>query len=147
MGFFPNTANQSVGGNLTVTGSISSGGITLLERQAATTTSGYTLVNSTGNILTWTSPNDGAQHRYKVFAQQVVTSAMTGGEIAIVFTAVNGTVETQQFSAPALSAGFYGPGSFAFLDGLVEANTTLTIEQFTAMSAGAAILWAEIWAS
>lgn len=119
---------------------------TSLVLAATTGVSGYSLVNDTGTIISWTAPADGELHRYKIFAQQSVTSAMTAGELAIVFKSVDGTTETQQFSAGGFSDGVYGPGSFSWLDGLIEAGSTITLEQFSAMTAGTSTFWAEIWA-
>jgi hypothetical protein len=114
---------------------------------ATTGPSGYVLVDGTGNIITWTAPDDGQLHRYLIFVQQIVTSDETGGELAIQFTGMDGNVYTEQFSAPGLTAGFYGPASFAFTSGIIKAGTALTISQFTALTGGAATLWPEIWGS
>jgi hypothetical protein len=113
---------------------------------AATPPAGYTLVNGTGNIVTWTPPNDGALHPYLLIAQQIVTSNMTGGELAIVFNAADGTLETQQLSAAGLTTGVYGPGSFSWLTGFHQGGQPLVIEQFTALTLGAAKFWCQLWA-
>jgi hypothetical protein len=122
--------------------SFSGAGLGLL---ATTGVAGFTLVNATPAVLSWTAPNDGNLHRYQIFAQLAVTSDETGGELAIVFSAVNGTLETQQFAAANLTTGVYGPGSFSWLTGLVEPGSTLTLEQFSALTGGAAVFWAELW--
>jgi hypothetical protein len=116
-----------------------------LALQATTGASGYMLVNGTGNFLTWTPPADGGLHRYMLFAQQIVTVNQVGGELAINFKAVDGTNELQQLSAADLSAGVYGPGSFSWLSGLVQAGQPVVLSQFTALTAGAAKFWCEIW--
>jgi hypothetical protein len=121
--------------------------VTAPQLQSATPAAGFTFVNATPVILSWTAPSDGKLHRYTIYVGQTVSSNMTGGETAILFTTPGGTPESQQFGAAGLAAGFYGPNSFAFLSGMVEAGTTVTIEQFTAMTAGAAVMWAELWAS
>ena len=117
-----------------------------MVRQAATPLSGYTLVNGTGNILTWNVPNDGQLHRFTVFASEDVTVATTGGTIAVSFTMPDGT------------GGAWGvlPGSQASLGFnfsqtsylvLCQPGTVVTVLQSTALTAGAAKAWAEIWGS
>jgi len=113
--------------------------------RSQTTVAGFTLVNATPTIITWAVPNDGLLHGYQIFAQQSVTVNEVGGELAIVFTSVDGNVESQQLSAAGLTAGVYGPGSFSWLSGLAKAGTTITLEQFTALTGGAATFWAQIW--
>ena len=43
--------------------------VTGMAKLAGTAAAGYTLVNSTGTIISWTAPNDGAMHRVLLFAQ------------------------------------------------------------------------------
>ena len=62
-----------------------------LALQATTGTAGYTLINGTGNIITWTTPNDGGLHRIAVFASIHVTSTETNGVIALTYTLPDGT--------------------------------------------------------
>jgi hypothetical protein len=116
-----------------------------LAQVAATPAAGYTLVNGTGTIVSWTPRNDGALHPYLIFAQQIVTVNMTGGEIAITFNAIDGTPESQQLSAAGLTAGVYGPGSFSWLSGFAQAGQPVVISQFNALTAGAAKFWCQIW--
>jgi hypothetical protein len=112
---------------------------------ATTGTTPYTLVNGTGNIITWTAPNDGALHRVLLIATLYVSSAETGGSINMAFTLPNGTsAGAPQVMAGGQSGGTKFPSASTFL---VEANTTITLEQASALSGGAAVLWAELWGS
>jgi trimeric autotransporter adhesin len=112
---------------------------------ATTGINGYTLVNGTGNIITWTAPNDGNLHRVMVLASLTVTSATTGGQISISFTAPGGGVGGPTIFNASLSAATRAPSSPTTV--VIEANTTISVSQTSAMSAGAAVLWAEIWGS
>jgi hypothetical protein len=109
-------------------------------------TAGFALQNGTPNILTWTAPNDGALHRVALFAVKHVTSTETGGVIAVTYTLPDGTAS----AAHTLLGGSQASGdlvpSGAFLV-LVEANTTVTVKQNSALTGGASIMWAEIWGS
>jgi len=119
-----------------------------LALQATTPVTGFALVNGTPNVVPpWTPPNDGRMHRYIIFAQEIVTITLVGGEIAIQFTDLGGTVDTEQFSAAALTPGLYGPASFAFAQGLVKGGAPVTVSQFTALTAGTGTLWLELWGS
>ena len=120
-----------------------------LTVQATTGTIGYTLVNGTGNIITWTAPNDGAMHRVLLLCELVVSSTETGGKIAATFTDPGGTAHSQmQIYASALAGGTYGlPAASSPVSVLIQANTTYTLAQTAALTGGAAILWAEIWGS
>ena len=117
-------------------------GLSLL---ATTGTTGYTLVNSTGNIFTWTAPNDGLLHRIICFATLTVTVTQVGGAITMPYTPPGGGAGASlTLYAGTLTAASRGPTTQAIL---VEANTTVTLEQQSAQSSGAAILWAELWGS
>jgi hypothetical protein len=115
-------------------------GLTLL---ATTGAAGTALVNGTPTILTWTAPNDGALHRVVGAGGLVVTSTETGGQINLNFTDPAGNVRAKTLLAAAQGAGYQSFG-FAFVT--VEANTTVTITQ-TALTGGAAVLYAELWGS
>ena len=135
----------SAGQVLGVSGGVPAWGMGLVQ-QATTGTTGYTLVNGTGNIITWTTPNDGALHRIAVFAAIHVSSGETGGVIALTYTLPDGTASaTHTLLGGAQSAGDAGPALTGLL--LVKANTTVTVKQSTALTGGAAIMWAEIWGS
>lgn len=119
-------------------------GLTLL---AATSLSGYALVNGTGTIISWTAPSDGALHRFIVFSNKVVTSTETGGQIQVAFTdAASVSVTTTPFGG-GQGTGFQVSGNTALGGCFVPAGTTVTVKQSSALTAGASTLWAEIWGS
>jgi hypothetical protein len=117
---------------------------------ATTGTTGYTYVNGTGNILTWTAPSDGSLHRVMIFGEIHVTTTQVGGQVNFAVTMPDGTTLTLD-----LDAGAHGTGGHAFNLGagasvytfLVQAGSTVTLSQNSALTSGAAILWAEIWGS
>lgn len=122
-----------------------------LQLQATTATNnptGYALVNGTGNIISWTAPNDGLQHRVLIFAGLHVTSGETGGQISVTYTMPDGTVAT----TAQIIAGGQGTGTYATSPTgpcllMIEGGTAVAVKQNTALSGGAAVLWAEIWGS
>ena len=118
----------------------------ILASQATTGTTGYTLVNGTGNIITWTTPNDGALHRFLIVAGMHVTSTETGGQITASYTLPDGTAATHTMFAAGLTTGDQLLSGVQFML-TVEANTAVTVKQATALTGGAAIMWAEIWGS
>lgn len=117
----------------------------VLQNVASTGTTGYTLVNGTGNILTWTAPNDGQMHRVVVIGQVKVTTNQTGGAIGLTFTYPDGSSSaTGSVNGGGSNAGYHGLANVVFL---VAPNTTVTLAQTSAQSAGAAIGWFELWAN
>jgi hypothetical protein len=117
----------------------------LMTKVADTGNSGYTLVNGTGTILSWTAPNDGALHRAVLVATLEVTSAETGGQIIFQVTSLPGG-HTPNF-AP--FGGSAGAGGYVFSESgfAVPAGQTVALKQNTALTPGAAVLYAQIWAS
>lgn len=115
-----------------------------LTQLATTGTTPYTLVNGTGNILTWTAPNDGALHRVTVIANLVVTSTETGGAIGVSsLLSPNGSSHS-----PGLFSGGSGAGlTQVTVTYFVQAGATFTLAQTSALTGGAAVLWAELWGS
>lgn len=125
--------------SLTVAGTLTSGSFPVPVIVASTGASGYTLVNGTGNVFTWTAPSDGALHRVLLLATIGVTSATTGGQMQLSGTNPAGTTGNQQFFST------QGTGNHETqLSMQVEAGTTVTLSQNTAMTAGAAVLWADL---
>lgn len=116
----------------------------VLAKQAATPTTGYTLVNGTGNVITWTAPNDGQQHRFQITGSLNVTSLETGGEIDLAFTTPDGTAVS---GVPLFNSGLGAGVSATFFSRLCKANTTVTVSQAVALSGGAAVAYFEIWGS
>lgn len=114
-----------------------------MRQMASTGAAGYTLVNATGNILTYTTPNDGQMHRVMVVGEVKVTSAQTGGAIGLTFTYPDGsTSPTASINAGGSGAGYHGLSNVTFD---VAPNTTVTLQQTSAQSAGAAVSWFELW--
>lgn len=116
---------------------------------ASTGASGFALQNGTPTILSWTAPNDGQLHRVMVFGQIHVTSAETGGQVSLqYFAPFSGSVaHTSQLFAAALGTDTNGQ-LLGFVPAItVGAGTTVSILQISALTAGAAVVWAEIWGS
>lgn len=121
------------------------GGVPSLQRQAAIPLAGYTLVNGTGNVLSWTAPADGNLHRFIIFADLYVTVLQVGGEIEFEYTAPNGDTVTVELFSPNQGVGPVLPDNASLF--LLAPGGTVTVTQTSALTAGAAIMWAEIWAS
>ena len=115
-----------------------------LTLRAATPAAGVALVNGTPVILTWTAPNDGKLHRVIVVGQVQVTSAETAG--AVTMTTAAPVVSGSPFTLDA--GGHAGVATYPLTAQVLTAQPgeTINITQ-TALSAGAALLYAEIWAS
>jgi hypothetical protein len=137
----PGTGLFRIDENGNVTAASVSGG--LLELQAATPLAGYTMVNSTGTIISWTAPNDGKMHRVAVFGMQEMTSGGTGGVVNLDFTDPGGT--THAFAIFAANAGLGGHAPGLVTTVLVAPGTVVKVAQDSALTAGAGIVWAEIW--
>ena len=115
---------------------------------AATAVTGYTLVNGTGTIITWTAPSDGALHRVLLFAVLRVTSTETGGACQLALTLPDGTGGTKSLFAAALTANTYYPSSASCPSQvLIEAGTAVSVTQSSALTGGAAVVYAELWGS
>jgi hypothetical protein len=131
----------------TGTGSASSWQLAL-QLQAATAVGGFALQDATPTIISWTAPSDGKLHRCMIFTLLSVTLAETGGACQATVTPPSGAQQSFSIFAAGKAAGVYhGDGaSFGDLWGLlVEAGTTVTLAQSSALTAGTASVWAEIW--
>ena len=119
-----------------------------LQLQASTGINGFELEDATPNIISWTTPNDGQLHRVTFFVEMDVSLALTGGAIYGLIYIPNGVVN-QKTIIPANSiAGVVNPSGDGFpFQRLVAPNTLVAVQQGTAITAGAAQLWAEIWGS
>lgn len=112
-----------------------------LNKQAATPAAGFALQNATPTIIQWTAPNDGQLHRVEVFLTVNVSSAETGGGIQWTYTDPAGGTKSVN-----MNGGGQAAGSYHDLDGgVVGAGTTVSISQSSALTAGAANAYAEIW--
>ncbi len=116
-------------------------GMTLL---AATPVAGFALQNGTPTIITWTAPNDGALHRVLVLTTLHVTSTETGGQVNLTATLPDGTAVSSNIVNSGQATGVIARASSACF---AEVNTAVSVVQQTALTAGAAVLWAEIWGS
>lgn len=126
-----------------LTASDMAGMMATLNLLAATPVAGFALQNGTPAILTWTAPNDGQLHRVIVAQTAHCTSAGTGGRVNVNGTAPDGSALAVQ----ALAAN-QGTGTTANLVTiLVQAGTTVTLAQFSALTAGAVTAWFELWGS
>lgn len=115
-----------------------------LALQAATPAAGFALQNATPTVLSWTAPADGLLHRVAVFAALDVTVATTGGALFVGYHDPAGTFTEHQLYAAAQAVGSPAPASYNIM---VQAGQSVQILQTSAMTAGAAALWAEIWGS
>ena len=105
---------------------------------------GYTLVDGTGTILSWTAPNDGNVHYAAVSARLAVSSAETGGGVGI--ETANDSLGDLT-SPTAVIAGGQGVGTNgrAFAPCPIGPGATITVYQSSALTAGAAVLYAAIF--
>lgn len=117
-----------------------------MARQAATALAGYTLVNGTGTIISWVIPNDGQLHRFTVFASEDVTGATTGGAITVSWTMPDGTTASWVILPATQAATGFVTGQVSY-QVLARPGTTVTVVQSSALTAGSAVAWAEIWGS
>ena len=118
-----------------------------LQLQAATPVAGFALQNATPNILTWTAPADGANHRAEIIGEVAISSGETGGQIQVQFTDPGGTSRTLQLVNGGLGSGvqvasFAGNNSF-----VVKSGTAVNVNQSSALTGGAATAYLEIWGS
>ena len=119
-----------------------------LAVQAATPVAGFALsTSSTPNIITWTAPNDGAQHRFIIMSAMVVTTggSVTGGQVRVTWQTPDGSNASNTPYPGGSGAGVQLAGTSGAITGIVKAGATVTIVQFTSISGGTAVFWAEIW--
>lgn len=115
-----------------------------LARKAATPAAGFALQNGTPTILSWAVPSDGQQHPVTVFASIGVTSPQTGGGVICNATAPDGTSNGFTIFGGGLGAGFRAnTATVASL--IVGAGSAVTLQQQSAQTGGAALVWAELW--
>jgi hypothetical protein len=115
-----------------------------LELQAATPVGGFALVNGTPNILSWTAPGDGKQHRVIVMGGISVSSAETGGLVNVSLPLPNTADVVQTFFGANLGS-FTAIGQFTAA--IVGPGAVVALVEASALTGGAATLWAEIWGS
>jgi len=113
-----------------------------LKLQASTGLAGFALQNATPNILAWNVPNDGALHRILVMTTVHCTSAETGGQINATGNLPDGAAFNSQIVAGGLTLGSITRGIQYFT---LQPGTVFTLLQQSALTAGTAMLWAELW--
>jgi hypothetical protein len=104
-----------------------------------TAPAGFSLVNGTPNILSFTTPNDGNVHSYFVSTTLNVTVAETGGAVQVTWTS----------GGVAYVATYYAGGSGIGTNNVsgqvvADPNTVVTLKQSSALSAGTASVNAAI---
>lgn len=111
---------------------------------ATTDITGYTLVNGTGQILSWQTPNDGQMHRVLVFCTVNITSAETGGGIQAASSPPGTGSHLNTVDAGGHGAGVtYAPPA----ELIAGPNTTVVVNQSSALTVGAAVAFIEVWGS
>lgn len=115
-----------------------------LSLVAATGAGGYTLVNGTGTVISWSVPNDGQRHRFMLVYSMDITVNETGGAISVVFTSPGSTAVTYGILPGSQTAGWNFGEAPAFCS-FAKPGTTVSISQTSALTAGAAVLTADIW--
>src|SRR5215472_13578350 len=113
-----------------------------LRLQASTTVAGYTLVNGTGTVITWTAPNDGLLHTVMVAASLHVATNEVGGTIQVAWTEPGGVTNAVTLAASGQVANNDATNPVTIV---VKANTAVNVNQSSALTGGAATLWAQIW--
>ena len=116
------------------------------QQVASTGLAGFALQNGTPNILTWAAPNDGQMHSLFILGMLRVTSAETGGAIASNGISPDGSTFVG-FTNDAGGHASAGHFELAALYVVVGPGSTFTLAQTSALTAGAAVLWAQIWAA
>lgn len=113
-------------------------GLTLL---ASTPLAGFTLVNGTPTMLTWTVPNDGNLHEIWLDAFIKVTSAQTGGAVTLNTELPDGSGP----SSPAVFAGGLAANQSQWFPRFVQPGSSVTLVQSSAQTLGGAVVWARLW--
>jgi hypothetical protein len=135
---------EEIGGSL-VFPFVPGNGLQLVE---TTGLAGFALQNATPNILQWTAPNDGKLHWMIIATYIRVTSAETGGQVGLSWTDPASQGVTTGLINGGRSAGAQGSDSSNWSVNIAIApGTTVTLSQLTALTGGAATVWAEMWAS
>ena len=109
---------------------------------AETSATGVALINGTQTFLTVTVPNDGKVHTAQVMVAKDVTATLTGGTTAFTVTPLVGT--TIVTTTTTTSVGYHGGITTNATIHLVKPGTTVTVTQSTAMTEGAAKVYAKI---
>lgn len=131
-------ASGGTGATTAAAGLTDLGGLVL---QASTPAAGVALINGTQNILTWTAPVDGGLHYAYLVCLIVVATAETGGAIGTNLTEADNTSRTPGVNAGGAAAGAIRAQGFY----MVHSGSAVTVQQTSALTAGAATIWAQLW--
>ena len=110
---------------------------------AETSATGVALINGTQTILKVTVPNDGKVHTALWWVVKKVTTAITGGTVSANWTMATGTANTHSTAATAVGSNYMTSSSLPSATG-ISPGTAVTIVQASAMTAGAAKVYAKI---
>jgi hypothetical protein len=117
---------------------------TPLQIQAATPAAGFALQNGTPTIISWTAPNDGQNHRVLILGEVSISVLEVGGAIQAAYTPPAGGAQVATLNAGGLGISVSALTVFARV---VGPGTTVQVNQSSALTAGTATVWAEIWGS
>jgi hypothetical protein len=111
-----------------------------LIKQAQTAAAGTALVNGTPNILQWTAPNDGKLHAFILTVMLLVTVTEVGGVLNLSWTSGGQTLNVQ------VIAGGQPPSAtnVSPVIGQADPNTTVTLQQTSALTSGTATAFATL---
>ena len=110
---------------------------------ASTTSTGVALINGTQTILSVTVPNDGRIHLVDFSVTKVITTALTGGNLHIAWNSPAYSPTYGTTGATTVGPHFMFPTSSGHLSAALP-GTTITLSQNSAMTAGAAKVYAII---
>ena len=112
---------------------------------ATTGAAGAALQNATSTLLSWTAPDDGQLRAVSLAAVLDVTVAESGGALALASTASGSIPATSQ----TVNAGGGAIGTYVASTSsvVVGPGATVTLSQTSALTAGAATVFAVILAS
>lgn len=131
-------ADGGTGETTAAAGLAALGGLGLL---ATTAEAGFALQDATPTILTWTAPSDGKLHRIICFLTGYVSAAETGGAITLDTVLPDGNAANPQMMPGGAAAGPVAASALR----MVGAGETVSLVQSSALTAGAATVWAELW--
>lgn len=106
--------------------------------------SGFPLQNATPVILTWTAPSDGRRHRVFFYSSLHVATSQTGGQVNTFGGTPAPANAFNELIAGGQAAGDY-MGNYNGM--IVGPGQLVEVTQSTALTAGAATVWIEIWGS
>lgn len=118
-----------------------------LTKVATTGANGFALQNGTSTILSWTAPDDGNLHSVILCGKLNVTAVMTGGATEFLLNGVGLNMSNRTSTTQFFGGGGFGVGDFGPFQVTLEPGDTIGIAQSSALTAGAATVYAEIWAS